>query len=132
LKIHLEREKKKADEVERGESKSAHDDEHANELLSAERQKHQQELKDLHSKLDVMEKQLLEKDAQVKRAATKAAFLDPAGLVTGGDRNGMEVKTEGNIPQISGFQQTPAEMLQSLHWAQERARRLQVNNFLVI
>lgn len=90
-------------------------------------------MEDLSQKIVDLEKQLTEKDKQVKRIVRKSdasALLDPSSYAFGSDRTNFmgEGHANGrNIPQISGFQQTPAEMLQSLHWAHEKVRRLQVS-----
>lgn len=77
-----------------------------------------------------LEKQLSEKDKQVKRIVRKSdasALLDPSSYGFGSDRTNLfDGQASGRVPQISGFNQTPSEMLQSLHCAHERVRHLQV------
>lgn len=85
----------------------------------------------LRNRVAEMEKQLSEKETQVKRIVSKSAAaalfdpssysLDRAAVLADSDKGGDQT-----IPRITGFQQTPGEMLQSLHLAQERVRRLQV------
>lgn len=86
----------------------------------------------LRNRVIEMEKQLSEKETQVKRIVSKsaaAALFDPSSYsldratVLGDSDKG----SDQTIPRITGFQQTPGEMLQSLHLAQERVRRLQVD-----
>jgi hypothetical protein len=91
-----------------------------------------QEMETLRTKMTELEKQLTEKESQVKRIVSKsaaAALFDPSSYSL--DRsNLLSDAGKGSdrvLPQIAGFQQSPAEMLQSLHWAHERVRRLQVH-----
>lgn len=93
-------------------------------------------MEDLAQTIADLEKKLAEKDKQVKRIVRKSdasALLDPSSYAFGSDRtNLMGNGHQGRVPQISGFQQTPSEMLQSLHWAHEKVRHLQVSNLLFL
>lgn len=79
-----------------------------------------------------LEKKLAEKNKQAKRIVSKPdAFvpLDPLNNAFGSDRtNSTSNGQQGHVPQITGFQQTSVEMLQSLQWAHEKIRQLQVSN----